>query len=78
MKRCFGLFILLGLWVICASACGKEEAVETEGLGAGNGRASLEVGSSQESEGGTEAAKGQETSGEGQEDPERAKDPKAE
>ncbi len=78
MKRYFGLFILLGLWVICASACGKEEAVEAEGLGAGNGRASLEVGSSQESEGGTEAAKGQETSGEGQEDPERAKDPKAE
>ena len=38
----------------------------------------MEVGSSQESEGGTEAAKGQETSGEGQEDPERAKDPKAE
>ena len=78
MKRYFGLFILLGLWVICASACGKEEAVEAEGLGAGNGRASLEVGSSQESEGGTEAAKGQETSGEGQEDPERAKDPEAE
>ena len=78
MKRYFGLFILLGLWVICASACGKEEAVEAEGLGAGNGRASLEVGSSQESEGGTEAAKGQGTSGEGQEDPERAKDSEAE
>lgn len=71
MKKRFMLSMLLGLWIMCISACGKEKAVEgelfmTESLTAGGESRPLAGGRDSEPEDGAEPAESEDMSGEGQ------------
>ena len=62
MKGRFALFMILGLWIMCISACGREEAADGEALGAGDGSALLADGAG--SEDGAATGRAEDVSGE--------------
>ncbi len=66
MKRRFILCMVVGVWLLCISACGKEEAVDGEALTAQSGSGSLEGGPGSGREDGAKTEKAEKASGEGQ------------